>query len=235
MNLSRSFLYSLLFCSSKESHLELKKYTFVISENQGNQEYNYLDLIAVPDVKKHFFWRHLRVELEGRAPIILKGFANNGKFRKTLERFKERVDYTRLHCTSDLSGIVDCCNEFHELKTSYIRQADLKIWQEKFSLPLPHRYNFTMIEKEQLTEEDRNIVELYVDLDENSMQVCEEYNLDFIQRSKEKYKQYFNTVETHPLTEKQREAVIVMNKITLFLQEPVAVKHRLLLARWASY
>ena len=133
--------------------------------------------------------------------------------------------------------------EFEALgEGQYIRNSDLQAWLESPKAPLPDSILFKLLQALGGNEYHKSIVRKYREIMRTPKKACALINALYIKNSLNKYQKFFDSVESNPLTEKQRIACLTDDDFNLVLAGAGSGKTSVIVARagliekaqWAS-
>ena len=147
-------------------------------------------------LNRGFFWNAIRINTVDGDNYNLKGLPKGGSYKF----LKDYVTATWSEIQIILDQVENLTNSSCYAANHNIQSTIQLIDQKLFPLPLPAKY---------LNAKQQQAIRRVEHFRINHHEFCKSSNTEFISLELNRYKKFFNTVEPYPLTEKQREAIII--------------------------
>jgi len=141
------------------------------------------------------------------------------RFRHFIAEYNSKLEKRRL--TQKLlklrSDVLQAEKEFNSLYDSeyYFSQADLHSWKERWSALIQTLEG--CVGKENLDIDFKDSISRIVDVFQKGEQIVRTRNIEFIEEEILRFKDLFDNIESYPLTENQRKAIVVDEKSNLIV------------------
>lgn len=166
-------------------------------------------IIDYPEETSGRFWGTIHLRTNNGTHTI-RGFSIGSQLAKFTETLTESIIKAHLDAhEQDMLEIESAYSDFMALCTDrWMKVSEMISWTVRHRIPAPNRTALSSITLAKTTEYRQQLVEKYIYLESNYDSVRNQFNQDFLKQAKIGHSEYFDSVESNPLTERQREACI---------------------------
>ncbi len=215
MLIKNSNLYSWIFASSTGSSLRLTDTDLVVSTQLVKKTIPYDQITDFPVISTEmFFWNKISINTTS-GKIVAKGFSRSTAIHQFLVAIvKEIKTAAKRNRTKTFSLVTAALKEIETLTSDrWFRHSELERWRSEHSNlsslnPMIYR------DCEPKETELLNSLSAWI---QNPHALRKTKNQQFLQETLRKHKQYFDSVESKPLTIRQREACVINEDNNLVL------------------
>jgi DNA helicase-4 len=131
-----------------------------------------------------------------------------------------------------LTRIQESVKEFEGLGVGrYIRHSDLERWKRTPRVSVPESILYKILEALRADKESESLVQKYRMILQQPDKAREKTNANYIHKSLELHRAFFDSVESNPLTDRQREACLIDEDFNLVLAGAGSGKTSVVVAR----
>jgi len=217
MNIKTNVIHDWVFSFGKKRAIEFRDDQLFCQIGSSTQVFNLADIHDFSYTKKGPFWSKVIVPLKSRS-FVMNGFRSND----TLATFKNLLNKKLKECTKPQAELVGrirkALNLFEDQnQTRYMKLRDLDQWLHNFELNSDDILNFSHIYLKIASIEEKKTIEDFQKLIRDFDSYRSEHNKQFVKSSLKIHKNYFDQVESSPLTEMQRLACVTDEENNLIL------------------
>lgn len=214
-NIPISFLYR-LFTFKWKHHVFFTESSLEIQHKRKMEANHYSTIVSKPELVNGVFWNQISLHTRSGNKIVISGIKKGISDSLLADLIQSICKYHLKQINSAYNQIEDSIQHFNsKFNNRYAKHSEIEAWKRRSQKLVELLENKDDLDF--LPEKTRVRINVFLNLFNNSQKIRNDRNKSFIEEELDKHKEFFDKIESKPLTPRQRLSCIVNEDNTLVI------------------